>query len=46
MSYIDTMIEILEEEPYKYSFSDSLILVFAIVSSVIFYNVIVPFMAI
>ncbi len=40
------LIEILEEDPYKYSFGDSLIFVFAIISSVIFYNVFVPVMAI
>lgn len=39
---IDTFIE----EPIKYSVGDILILVFAIGSSVIFYNMIVPVMAI
>ena len=40
------MIDTFIEEPFEYSFGDSLILVFAIISSVIFYNVFVPGMTI
>ena len=40
------LIEILEEDPYKYSFGDIIILVFAIGSLAIFYNMFVPAMAI
>ena len=46
MSYIDMLIDTVIEEPFTYSVGDILILVFAIGISAIFYNIIVPGMAI
>lgn len=42
MSYFDMMIDIIEEEPFKYEFVDIVILGFIALCIGIIYNIIVP----